>query len=168
MPVAGIRLLGRLDRVNDDGQVGREYSCIWDKSYLGIWIRHLVLHLAAALAVERRTRWMAADTSLVFTPVAEPTALLESLVNRYREGMSRPLHLFPKTSLAAARQMHKRRDWDRMARGEWIGSEDHPGEGGRPYHRLAFGETYPLDAEFETLVRELLLPMLDCLEEEDA
>ena len=76
-----------------------------------------------------------------------------TLLDLYREGLCRPLHFFPESSLAYA---HKQ-EWNPgRARQRWEGSEYVAGEGRDPYFDLCFGRTDPFTAEFDRLAREIL------------
>jgi exodeoxyribonuclease V gamma subunit len=159
--VGGTRLTGVLDGVTDRGlqrQLARDqaYPALW----LQWWVEHLVLNRLRPGADSRSTLHLLKGTSEL-RPVDDAQSLLAALVDRFREGLAMPLHFFPRSAAAYLDAQAKGRDGMAAARFEWEGNDMKPGEGAEPYYRLAFGDSDPLDGQFETLAREVFAPLAE-------
>lgn len=151
------RLSGRLDRVWPERLIRGRYARIKARDRVRCWIEHLVLNAAAREGDPRESVLCMLDGKECFSRVTDARELLLSLLDLYREGLSRPLRFFPESSLAYA---HKQ-EWNLgRARQRWEGSEYIAGEGRDPYFDLCFGRTDPFTAEFDRLAREILGPLL--------
>jgi exodeoxyribonuclease V gamma subunit len=83
------------------------------------------------------------------------------LLNIYWEGLRKPLHFFPESSLAYAEQTAKGTGPEkamRTAQSKWNAFEYSEKEDS--YYNLCFGQIDPLDAEFRELARAVFEPML--------
>jgi exodeoxyribonuclease V gamma subunit len=129
--------------------------------YLDAWLQHLALCAAAPAGVALRTRWLHADGEFGFLPCAEAGARLVELLALYRQGLSEPLHFYPRTSwefvergLPAAQRAWRASDHNRFA------------EEADPAYRLALrGVVEPLDARFEALAMAVFGPLREHLRE---
>jgi exodeoxyribonuclease V gamma subunit len=91
--------------------------------------------------------------------VADPRAVLGSILNLYWQGLTAPLPFFPESALAYATAKNPC-DLGK-ARGKWLdGYNGIPGEGSDACFRLCFGKVDPFDAEFERVAHILLEPLL--------
>ena len=126
-------------------------------SLIESWVLHLLLNLARPAGVEPVSRHLFRDKLCTFRPVADPAIHLDNLLRHYRDGLSAPLHFYPKTSLAQAK--------GKSAETEWEGNEyGHEGESRDPMIALAVrGLATPLDASFEALSETLLAPLVEHL-----
>ncbi len=91
-----------------------------------------------------------------------PRGLL-ALLALYRQGVSQPLHFFPKSAWAYMRNGED----PAKAMGKWTGG-NHPefGEARDPAYRLALrGEAGLPDERFFALARDVLRPLLDHLDD---
>lgn len=129
--------------------------------FIEAWLWHLWLNAGRPPGVAPRTRWQARDGEFELGEVAHPRRTLAELMGLYRQGLSQPLHFFPRSA------------WDFMegkeslprARATWRGTPQRPGEGEDEAYRLALrGCAEPLDEEFARCARTVLGPLRRCLQ----
>ena len=130
---------------------------------LRIWIQHLLCSAADAAAPDASIL-IGTDCVWETGPLrAIARQELEKLVALYNRGLSSVLHFFPKSSLDYADALNRGKaphDAMRAARNAWAGNDYAPGENRDPYYTLCFRGHDPLDAEFETLSREIFDPLI--------
>jgi len=100
------------------------------------------------------------------TAVEEPLTVLKEFLDVYRQGLCKPVHLFPKSSHAYAEAMKKYGKDKRAtqeARRTWEGSRYQRGEAGDAALLLCFAGTDPLDDEFRELALAVYGPILDAM-----
>lgn len=159
LSLAGFSLSGRLDNIRSDQMYRYRCAKMKAKDLLKTWLEHLVLNAAGAQGYPVETVLIMTDRAVTFRPVADPRAVLQSLLELYWQGLTRPLPFFPESALAYA-TAKTARDLSK-ARSKWEdGFNDIPGEGSDPYFRLCFGKTEPFSAEFERVARIILEPLL--------
>jgi len=170
LTLGGLRLVGTLPGVRPDGLFGFSVHKIWDGQLIAFWLRHLALNALAPPGVEAASRWLDPERLYRFAPRADAQALLAQWLAAYWQGLSQPLPLFPKSSLAYARALAKGKpaeDGRKVAEGGWTKGYNRPPEGANAYYRLAFPQGVSFEGEFERLSQALLLPMLQTLGEAD-
>ncbi|MBE7942202.1 MULTISPECIES: exodeoxyribonuclease V subunit gamma [Ramlibacter] len=117
------------------------------------WLSHLVLCAWAPPGVACVTRWLARDGITRYEPL-EPHAArqrLRELMAAYREGLSRPVHFFPRSAATFIAKHEKLAE----ARKTWQG-HNAPGERAKPGHALALrGLPDPFDEEFVALAQAM-------------
>lgn len=123
------------------------------------WLSHLVLCASGHADVAPSTWWLASDDVLRLKPVAEPYAALHELVRLYREGLSAPLHFFPKAAWAFVEAEGDRRAAEQV----WQADDHQPfAESAGAYYQLALrGIDAPLDARFIELAATVFVPLRD-------
>ncbi|MFI4889367.1 MAG: exodeoxyribonuclease V subunit gamma [Steroidobacterales bacterium] len=125
---------------------------------LDAWLAHLVLCAAPPATVTPRTTAIARNGVWVFRAPQEPTTILAQLLAIYAQGLTQPVHFFPKSAWAYAL------GGERLvkATGEWRVTTHHPyGEAGDVAYQLAFrGRPEPLDEEFCRLARAVFEPLI--------
>ena len=161
-----IRLQGTLENLTDDGLI--DYSLYNPSPYdlLMFWI----VHLTVGAFVEKpngSSRMLVPGKDLIFSPVTDAFGLLEDLVSVYKEGMTRVLAFFPRTSWAYVTATQNQ---DIAAHREWHGSHYKIGEGQNPYYDLAFRDCKDkvLLGEFQQIARKVYDPLCKHLLEEEA
>lgn len=93
-------------------------------------------------------------------------AILQTWLDYYNTGQSRPLPFFAKASLAAAEAYLKKQDWQAAqsaAEGAYFGNKISPGQGSYAEVALVFGrdDESPLSTPlFQNLIVEMLVPLL--------
>ena len=102
--------------------------------------------------------------ALEYAPVENSVEILEYLLREFWNGLVKPLHFFPETSLQYA-QLVLQKDKSpeealSKAEATWTGSDFHRGEGVDPHFQLCFKSTNPLDAEFQRLAEAIYGPLL--------
>ncbi len=118
---------------------------------LNAWIPHLLLCAALPEGVAPRTTWIARRIATRYDPLPaeEARSRLGSLLALYRDGLTRPVAFFPRSSWAFV-QSGKITD----ARSKFTGSEQFGGERAKPGHALAWrGVPDPLGGDFEAHAR---------------
>jgi len=156
LQLGAFRLTGRLDRLWPHSLLHYRYARLKMKDLLRSWIEHLVLNAVAQPGYPNCTSLVMDDDSRTFEPVEGANALLEGLLTHYWQGLSMPLHFFPRSSYAFATKGLE------AARKEWRDDtfNNHPGEGSDPAIQRCFGATEPFDEEFCALAVELLGPLV--------
>ncbi len=158
-------LEGTLHGVAPHGLVDYRLAKAKARDQLLLWIRHLVMHLVAPDDVVRRSVWLGNDRALVFGTVADPLGELAGLGAVFHEGLHRLIPLFPATSLAWVEAGGGSLN---AARDAWEGNEFVDGEACEPHLAFAWRDLDPLDAEFESLARRVMEPLLVHRTEEKA
>jgi len=122
------------------------------------WIEHLVLNTVAQPGYPLETTLVMVDNIKHFTRSPEAVDHLEKLMKHYREGTTKPLHFFPRSSMAYA----SKESLD-DARKIWRDSafNPNPGEGSEPAIQRCFGSEEPFDDEFCMLAVRLVKPMIE-------
>ncbi len=144
-----LRLGGRLRHLTTGGILTWRPTPCKATDLLRLWLCHLVLHLAAPERIPRTSIHVATDTVVRLQPVADARGELARMLDLHRAGLRRPLHFYPRTSLAWARAGEGRRMAE--ARKSWQGGYRLQGEGEDIHYRLALRGEEPLDAWFEEL-----------------
>jgi exodeoxyribonuclease V gamma subunit len=175
----GLRLSGFLGEVGAQGLSDYGFEDPKPRQLLQLWLRHLMLCLAAPPRVARRSLLRTPGKTVVFGPVEDPAGELGKLLKLYWRGLSRPLPFFPKASHCYAHCLSAPPkklqgnpeailfDARRQARATWLGSEFGAGEADDPYYRAVYRGIDPLDGEFERLAVEVLGTMLKEMESKE-
>lgn len=128
--------------------------------FIEAWLWHLWLNAGRPPGVAPRTRWQARDGEFELGEVAHPRRTLAELMALYRQGLSRPLHFFPRS----AWEFLEGKESLLRARATWRGTPQRPGESEDEAYRLALrGCVEPLDEEFVRCARAVLGPLRRCL-----
>ncbi len=153
LSIAGDRLTGRIGNLCQAGRFDWGSSQRRTGQIMALWIQHLLLHLSAPGHLPRRSTLVTkggskemAAVEFRLGPVADADSQLRALIEGYRQGLTSPLPLFPRTSLAWARATPE--NAMAAARSAWNGSFSLEGEGQAPEFRLLFGRTDPFDDSF--------------------
>jgi exodeoxyribonuclease V gamma subunit len=135
------------------------------RDWIGLWLQHLFCN-AARRELETQIVIAEADTvSFSGLPQDEAHRLLADLLELTVEGLTRPLHFFPKSAWAYLEESSPDAGL-KKARGVWFGSEytESAPESEQLVYRLAFrGHDDPLDEEFIRLSERILRPMHEAL-----
>lgn len=163
------RLDAALDGLRTGGLVIHEYQAYEPKdgpgavTALQAWIRHLALCAMPAAPAERRTTLVTPAGTWRLRAPDDARALLATLVGIYRDGLSAPVHFFPRSGWAYSRDGGGLK----AARGEWSPSGPQAaGERDEAANALVFrGRGEPLDAAFERLAMAVFAPLRAHLEQ---
>ena len=159
----GLRLSGQLDGVTEQGIQHAVPHKLWANQHLEYWLRHLILNATNASGVEPVSYWLDSEECYRLGAVENAVDHLQQLLQLYWQGLSRPLHLLPKSSLAYAEQIALDKGEERAlteAYKKWHGGFNSEGECEKPYFKVAFRGRDVLDDEFRTLSGQVLLPYL--------
>ncbi len=158
LDVGEFRLQGTLDRLWPKHLLRYRCAKLKIKDQMRSWIEHLVLNTVAQTGYPLETTLVMVDHIKHFTRLPDAASHLENLMSFYMEGMLKPLHFFPRSSMAYA----AKESLD-DARNIWRDSafNPNPGEGSEPSIRRCFGSEEPFDDEFCRLAVRLLRPMIE-------
>lgn len=162
-----LRLIGRLEQVSAAGLLGYSLEKIPDRQLLALWIRHLLLNVAAPEGVKPVTRWLGGEGLVTLHPVADAQRYLGELLDLYWQGLQWPLPLFARSARAYANALadgKPRETGLKRARDKWFGGYQGYAEYDNPYYRLAFPDGEVLDETFESLSERVFLPLLSAME----
>jgi exodeoxyribonuclease V gamma subunit len=167
--------VGSLEHVFKDKAIHYRYAGLKGRDLIVGWIHHLMLNGVRPEGFPRHTLVAGLSTKsgkqrerlyYEFEPVEEGEEILEGLLNRYWEGLRRPLHFFPESSWAYAQEsLSKNRASEaclERARKVWEGGWSR-GEAEDLSYQLCFGKGDPLDSAFESLAKEIFEPLLKYL-----
>ncbi|MCG8428126.1 MAG: exodeoxyribonuclease V subunit gamma [Chromatiales bacterium] len=163
LTIGAFRLAGKLENVKPDGLVYYSINRLPARDQLRLWIRHLLLNLVAPNGVASASRCYHADQHWRFGPLADAEAQLGQLLELYWQGLSEPLHLFPKSALAYAEALHGGKEREQcmsQAWNAWNGQFTNYPESANAYYRFAFRDLNVLDGQFEALSEQVFGPFL--------
>ena len=88
------------------------------------------------------------------------------LLDIFKAGLEKPLHLFPVASMQYVQQEQMKGKSKisalAQARKKWLGSGDFArGESADPYYHVCFKSTDPLDLDFENVSKAVFGPLLE-------
>nr|MCU0921829.1 exodeoxyribonuclease V subunit gamma [Burkholderiaceae bacterium] len=127
---------------------------------LAAWLQHLALCAARPEGVAPLTRWLSSDGEFSFAPCADAAERLQELLTLYRQGLSEPLHFYPRAAWELQRK------GPGAARTAWQSTQTWA-EGDDPAYQLALrGVDEPLDERFEALSRVVYEPLRSLLQDE--
>jgi exodeoxyribonuclease V gamma subunit len=171
--ISGFRLTGRIDAIYPERLIKYRYTRIKPKDRLNIWFQHLFLNslvadhyprismLAGLSPKSKEPQWVAYE----FPPVENSQEILENLVEKYWAGLVMPLHFFPRSSWEYAQlALDKEKPLEdalEKAHSTWNGNDFTSGEREDAYYQLCFGNTDPLDSEFQHIAEEVFGPLLE-------
>jgi len=158
----GFHLAGEVEGFTGQGVLDWRPGQLRAGDVLSLWIRHLAVAAAGEAVVA--SHFVTSRQTLLLDAVGQTSARerLEDLAALYREGLSRPLLLPPRTAWARAREEGR---WLT----QWEGHYRRPGERDDPAHALLFRDGEALDEAFEARALRLFEPLLEsCHLEETA
>lgn len=138
------------------------------KDLICAWIEHLLVNLAS-LGISTRLIERDGTTHSISPPASrnEAESLVESLLDCFWLGLTRPLPFFPETSSAYVQSVLAKSGRGspetglRAALRTWQGSEyqKHTPESADPWNVLVYGDRLPLDDDFQRLALTILEPL---------
>ena len=155
----------RLSPIYDRGLIHYRYANQRTQDLLRWWIVHLAFCEVSQNDWPQTSVMIFKNAIWQFHPVHQPRIYLSELLDTFKIGMEKPLHLFPVASFEYIKQQQLNGKSEKtamaMARQKWFGNEFSRGEADDPYFDICFKMTDPLDASFITLSRSVIEPMLD-------
>ncbi|MBN1614074.1 MAG: exodeoxyribonuclease V subunit gamma [Deltaproteobacteria bacterium] len=163
--VAGFRILGSIDNLYGTGRVSFRHARLKPRDHLRAWICHLLLNLLPESPCSRISVLLGRDGSFRYEPLGEAPAILERLLEHYRDGLCRPLPFLPESSWAYMDAVFLKgkspQEGLKAARSVWENAFGRS-ESADPYLGLCFGKADPLAGdEFQGLAGSILGPLLD-------
>jgi exodeoxyribonuclease V gamma subunit len=166
---AGFRLLGKI--FLHDGSI-LHYRCatLKAKDHLKLWIFHLALHaLLKDAPLPARSVLIGRDEAWSYDFAGDDGETLGALLEKYWEGLSKPLKFFPLSSWKYGEVVFERgkpiEEGLRSAAVLWGGNDFKTGENENPYYRVCFDKTAPLDEEFCMTAEAILSRLIACRKE---
>ena len=154
----------RLPYIYDRGLVQYRYATQRAQDLLQLWIYHLVFCEMAQKDWPQTSIMIFKHSVWQFRPVDQPRQFLTDLLNTFKAGLEKPLHLFPTTSLEYVQQQQINGKSEKMAlamaRRKWSGDDFSRGESDDSYFDLCFKMTDPLDASFAKVSHAVFGPLL--------
>lgn len=148
------RVYGRIGTVLPEQMIRYRSAKLSAKDEVKLWIEHLILNAANTEGYPAKSTLIMLDGTVTLQPVEESSALLELLLNRYWQGLSMPLHFFPRSSLAFANS-----GTVAAAEAEW-NNRLYP-ESGDASHKLCHGDVSPFDETFVKIAEEVFKSYLE-------
>lgn len=170
------RIKGNLEGIHAKGMTLYRFATIKAKDRLNAWIRHLFFNCSGPLPTQDREtllfglprdkRGAKGWTGLRYGPVENAPKILFTLLNIYREGLSKPLALFPETSCSYAETLLRKQGSQAEALAKagkaWEGNPYYPGESTEPYTALCFRNQEPLGSvQFQEKALDVFAPLLE-------
>lgn len=153
LAIGGFRITGQLSGIYPERLVRYRCGKCSGRDMVRLWIEHLILASLSPDSNPEESVLVTLDAEVHLVPVEDSVSILHRLLGYYWQGLSGPLKYFPRSSFAYA----GKRDLAR-ARTVWSG-EPFP-ESDNPYYALCFGDTDPLDGEFEELSIGIFEPIM--------
>jgi exodeoxyribonuclease V gamma subunit len=174
--VGPFSLTGSLDHVFKDRMIRYRYSRIKGKDLIVGWIHHLVLNCVGTEGSPRHTLLAGLSGKggktrkrlfHEYSPIDKGQVILEGLLQRYWEGLKRPMHFFPESSWKYATLRLSQEKTPELAldqaRKTWEGNEWGRGEMEDFYYQRCFRDKDPMDEQFEEIAVEVFEPLLEHL-----
>jgi len=160
--VEEFKVEGRIKDIYADGLFHYRYANLKNRDRLRLWIYHLVLNSKGNPC---KGTLICKDKECKYPPTEGSEKVLELLLNLYWRGLSKPLHFFPESSWAYAKDRLEKKETQEKAleraRNIWVGSDFSRGEFEDSSYQFCFGETDPLDEEFETVASDVFGPLIE-------
>lgn len=168
LDVNDFKISGVLDNLIEAGMVQYRYATINPKDIIRGWISHLVFNRINnhdKPESETNTFLAGRDRIYKYNPVSEDSVYLEQLLTFYWQGLSEPLHFFPRTSFIFAREIYKGKSKQEAllkANSEWEGNAYNLiGEKKDPYYSLCFKNMDLADTFFMSQAQKIFLPVFE-------
>jgi exodeoxyribonuclease V gamma subunit len=162
--LSGVTLTARLESLFAGGLVGYRYARLRQKDHLAAWCRHLLLNAFGPADFPRKSVLYGKGETWVYGPVERGEEILARLLDRFLEGLVKPLPFFPESSFTYASSLLEKGKTPGEALQEagkcWTGNDFHRGECQEESYRVCFDEVDPLDTEFAALAVEIFEPIL--------
>lgn len=152
-------LSGFLNTLSPEGGFAYTMGKTKANHLLSSWINHLILNCIKPKGASLDSRLITEDGDYQFNPVAEPEAVLQELLSFYWQGLHRALPLLPNTSFAYAKASLNNKNTDTAMQSAWQGSQFSQAEKDDLYYQQLYGNTSPLNDEFEQIALAIYTPL---------
>jgi len=164
--LAGVNMIARVGKVYPDALVQYRYARLRAKDHLRLWLVHLLLNGFGPENYPRQSVLLGRDETWLYGPITGGQEVLERLLEIYLQGLRRPLHFFPESSLKYADALFGKGRSEEVAMRDagntWYGNDFSRGEASDDYFQACFRGSDPLDADFRALAIEVFAPILEC------
>jgi exodeoxyribonuclease V gamma subunit len=164
--ICGFILRGRLSDIYEPGYIYMRYAKRKAKDLLKLWIYHLIYCEVKPENLPGDSFLICKDKTQKFSRPSSPQKTLEALLDLFRQGLTKPVHFFPETSLEYVQQSQNekitRQSALARAKFNWVGDEykyKH-GESEDPYYQRCFENMDPIDEAFEEIAKRVYEPLL--------
>lgn len=169
--ICGFNLTGQINSIYQDWLIQYRYAKIRPRDMLKVWIYHLTMNsiknkgyplisiLAGLSAKSSNSPWEAFQ----YGPTENSEEIMKVLLEKYWEGLRKPIHFFPNSSWIYASYLLKNKPRDyciNKASDKWLGGTMIRGEAEDPYNSLCFSTNNPLDSDFEQISEQIFGPLL--------
>jgi exodeoxyribonuclease V gamma subunit len=163
-----LQVAGRLASIGANALVTCRYTAPKADDLLALWVRHLLLNLAAEPGYPKVSRHLGdGGKEFRLEPVSDPERYLQELLQCYREGLENPLRFYPRSAFAYTREVCKSGDAAKAlkaAGGEWFsGAYSTYAEQTNPDFALVTRGLDPLDEQFCATAIRVFAPIVDHL-----
>ena len=167
--IGDLRLQVRLPEIYERGLIQVRYAKQRAQDIIRSWIYHLAFcevtpqkEAPTSLLIFKNTAWQ-------FNPVDRHRKFLADLLDVFKQGLEKPLHFFPNSSLEYVQQKQlKGRPKPtalKMAQKKWLSTDFARGESDDPYYDICFKMYDPIDASFQEIAKTVFKPLLaNCTE----
>ena len=162
------KINGHLDNLTETGMVQYRYATIKTKDVIRAWISHLVLNSINnndKPGTARNTFLAGKDKIYQYLPVSQSSTYLEQLLSMFWQGLSEPLHFFPRSSFVFAREVYKGKGEQEAllkAINEWEGTVfNKVAEKNDPYNSLCFKNMDLANTLFMNQSKKIFLPVFE-------
>lgn len=153
LEIDGFRISGQLSGVCPERLLRYRCGKCSGRDMVRLWIEHLILASLAPDDLPEESVLVTLDTEVRLAPVAGSVEILRGLLGYYWQGLTEPLKFFPRSSYAYAGTMD-------LGKALAVWSGDPFPEKNNPYYELCFGDTEPLDDDFEEVSVAVFAPLL--------
>ncbi len=177
LTIGDFTVVGELHNVTSKGIYQCQMGRMKASGLLARWCEHVILNCLKPEGVSLETRWLTSEKDdkdkskvklkeAVFTELAEPEAILLTLLEQYWSGCQKPLAFFTETSFAYAKAAAKsgKADPIKAIHHAWFGNDHFDGEGDDDYYHRVY-PTLDFDDACEQLALTIYEPMLAHLTE---
>jgi exodeoxyribonuclease V gamma subunit len=168
LQLAGFRLMGRIV-LHGDRILNYRCAALKTKDYLKLWISHLALHTLLKDSSSSESILVGRDEAWSYGFKDDDEETLALLLEKYWEGLCRPLKFFPLSSWRYGEDVFARgksaEEGLHAALGVWRGNDFKKGEKENPYYRACFADADPLNEEFCITAEAILSRLFACRKE---
>jgi len=168
LDINDFKISGDLGNLTETGMVQYRHATIKPKDVIRGWISHLVLNSINnhdRPGPETSTFLAGKDRIYKYLPVPQSSVYLKQLLSLYWQGLSEPLHFFPRTSFVFARGIYKGKEEQQAlhkAKNEWEGTAyTLNAEKNDPYNSLCFKNMDLADTLFMEQAKKFFLPVFE-------
>lgn len=159
IPVGDFNVTGTVPGIYTEGVMGFRCANVKAGDLLRMWVYHLALYVSGQSC--KKSVFVGRDQVWQFFPVEDGTENLEMLLEKYWEGLIKPLAFFPQTALeyVKTRKSKGHKEAFQRAVNIWQGNNYKQGEVENPYFSLCFGDNFS-ESEFICNVEAIFEPLL--------